>query len=156
MAQRPGLVVFIPEEYAQGADCWEPPGTLVRGDKGSQVLTMGLLGESYLSWKMKLEANQASPLTAEACEARPVADDIASEGIQDCRPHFLTPRPVLHVTARTSVEKLSWGILTKENHQAAPISEFCNVDLISYARMHPIKQSMPVLGKSPSTGGCNI
>ncbi|OWK01173.1 FDFT1 [Cervus elaphus hippelaphus] len=60
---------------------------------------------------MKLEANQASPLTAEACEARPVADDIASEGIQDCRPHFLTPRPVLHVTARTSVEKLSWSFL---------------------------------------------
>ena len=53
---------------------------------------MVLPGESYfLSWKVKLEANQASPFMADACEARSVADDIASEGIQDRRPHFLTP-----------------------------------------------------------------
>lgn len=107
---------------------------------------MALLGESYfLSWKIKFEANQASPFTAEACEARPGADDIASEGIQDRRPHFLTPRPILHIMARASVENPSWGILTKENQEAATVSKFCNVNLISYAKMHPIKQSMPVL-----------
>lgn len=107
---------------------------------------MALLGESYfLSWKVKLEANQASLFMADACKARSVADDIASEGIQDRRLHFLTPRPVLHIMARASVENPSWRILKKENQEAATISKFCNVDLISYAKMHPIKQSMPVL-----------
>ena len=41
---------------------------------------MALPGEShFLSWKMKLEASQASCLTAEACEAEALAADAASD-----------------------------------------------------------------------------
>lgn len=104
---------------------------------------------------MKLEANQASCLTAEACEAKAVAADAASDWVDPGPQATLpTPGPVLSTMAGTSVEKPLWGI---QQRKTIKLQLFLNFLMqISFQMPKPSSKTEHACSSQISnSGGCN-